>query len=145
MVRILRKDPIGYFSINVGGIDMPFIVKIPHESEGNRRLAGAAHAEAISILKSKGLMLFNDSMIVLSLNDRALLESLDTIDLAELEREIKSPLKAGAIRSAGRKILKGKDILLEEQKARARRESLKGCSDVRSTRSRISRLLSQSG
>ena len=90
----------------------------------------------------KSIRLFNDSIIMFLSIDKDLLDSLEKIDIAELEQEIKKESKGVKINKARREILG--DILVEGPNQAKHKDSIKNCSDALSTRRRISRLLSQS-
>jgi len=125
---------------------MPIIVNITAGRESVRQNgpADSRKAKASSAMRPRGLMLFNDSMLVVSVNDRKLLASIEKIDIAELEKEIKTGSKSKEIQKAKDQVLEGRDILVEQGAGVKNKSSMGDCADVRSTRTRICRMLSQS-
>jgi hypothetical protein len=138
--------PIGLRFLSIRGDAMPIIVKIIDGDGTPRKPRPDAMGEGESAAGAKpmGLMLFNDSMLVASLNDRDLVASIEKIDIAELEKDIQEGPKNAQVKKAKKEVLKGRDILAEERRGVKSKSSIGDCADARSTRNRISRLLSQS-
>ena len=96
----------------------------------------------ISGIGRKGIKLFEDSLVVFSLINTELLESIEKIDIGELEKEIEEGAAGRGIERAKEEIMA--DILVEETEKVKNKKSIEDCSDLPSTRNRIFRLLNQS-
>jgi len=90
----------------------------------------------------KGIKLFDDSLVIFSSIDKELLESIEKIDIGELEKEIEEGAGQRTIDRARQEITA--DILVQEDQKVKDKKSIEDCSNLLSTRTRISRLLNQS-
>ena len=122
------------FIVNISELD-----RFSYESEG---FQDSPLRDVVSALGRKGLRFLNDSLVVFSLIDKELLESIEKIDIGELERDIEESTEDNEIQRAREEIMA--DILAQEDEKVKNKKSIKDCSDRLSTRNKISRLLNQS-